>query len=554
MTALLDAIGFYLDHGALISAASMLLVAAAAIAPTAFLKLKRAMPRGGDARVEPKEVLASVRAAAGSDPQELLRSLAGARGASVITFGGSEANAGPDAKSERRKASSGLMLQSFKRQYRELPPKTPIIVLLSEECYLDESAARVVAKVLLAHQGETAVLIPFRVFGPACLIAFAVREVIMATDAIMVVNSISLRSTVAAAKLKKPSRMDDTALLRLHACRQILRETGWLAELLLRGRKVRGWRRISRAIKASQFDINTPIRVDDLRRWGLRTTAMDFGHLTSEKSLEEPTTAVLASSNDPILVGTGVPPVCVQSCPIGDVRNAMLALEQRRGTKVVSIIHSKGMSEDGVDDQTTAEALKAIRTTPPGLDLDIILHTPGGQSLGAAQIVHALKSHKGRKTVFVPYRAMSAGTIISLTADEISLSEISTLGPIDSQILVGRGDYWPAAALASLLFYKKPKDIDDHLLRYAVAARDCIRDDHKKALAAMKRNYPRLRAERIARTLNDGYLSHGFPIMYEEARKIGLNVKLGVPEEVFTIVDSFLARNDGFCSVIHCPD
>lgn len=70
----------------------------------------------------------------------------------------------------------------------------------------------------------------------------------------------------------------------------------------------------------------------------------------------------------------------------------------------------------------------------------------------------------------------------------------------------------------------------------------------------MKGNYSRGRARRIARTLNDGYLSHGFSIMYEEARKIGLNVKLGVPEEVFTIVDSFLFESGNFCSVIHCAD
>jgi len=554
MTALLDAVGFYLDHGAMIAAAAVVLAAVVAMAPAAFLRLKRAMPRRGDGKAEPRETSAPIKAAANSDPQELLRSLARARKSSVITFDRPEANLGPEEQSGRREANSRLMLQSFKRQYRALPPKTPIIVLLSEECDLNVSAARVIAKILLAHDGETAAVIPFRVFGPACMIALAVSEVIMSEDSIMVVDGLGLRSAVAAAKLKTPSRMDDIALLRLHEFRQFLREIGWLAELLLRARKVRGWRRISRAIKTGQLNESVPIRVEDLRRWGLRTSVIDFWQLVSEGSRQEPTTTLLASNNDPIIVGTGVPPVCVQSCPIGDVRNAMIALEQRRGTKIVSIIHSKGMSEDSVDDQTIAEALKAIRTTPSGIDLDIILHTPGGQSIGAAQIVHALKAHKGRKTIFVPYRAMSAGTIISLTADEIFLSEIASLGPIDSQIPVARGAYLPAAALASLLIYKKPRDIDDHFLQMAVGARDCIRDDHKKALAAMKKNYPRLRAERIARTLNDGYLSHGFPIMYEEARKIGLNVKLGVPEEVFTIVDSALARNDGFCSVIHCPD
>jgi hypothetical protein len=259
----------------------------------------------------------------------------------------------------------------------------------------------------------------------------------------------------------------------------------------------------------------------------------------------------------------------------------MRALEQRRGTRLISIIHDERMSEDSVGKSTIAEALRAIRLTPAGTDLDIILHTPGGEALGAAQLVHALKDHKGRKTVFVPCMAFSAGTILALTADQIVLSDFATLGPIDVQLPTASSarnlSLWvnkpenkldkieivyiqdeigqrPAAALKSLLQHKRPRDIDDRLLKDAVYARDRIPEDHARAVASMRGNYSRARAERIARTLNDGYLSHGFPIMYEEARKIGLNVKLGVPDEVFTIVDSFLSSGNGFCSVIHCPD
>ena len=183
------------------------------------------------------------------------------------------------------------------------------------------------------------------------------------------------------------------------------------------------------------------------------------------------------------------------------------------------------------------------------MDLDIILHTPGGSALGASQIVRALKAHKGRKTFFVPYEAFSAGTILALTGNEIFMSEVASLGPIDVQY----GNV-PAAAFASLLKYKRVRDIDDDGLRLAVKADNAMRVYHKKAVALMKGNYSRLRAERIARTLNSGHLSHGFPLMYKEARMTGLHVRLGVPEEVFTIVDSAIARDDGFCSVIHCSD
>jgi hypothetical protein len=283
-----------------------------------------------------------------------------------------------------------------------------------------------------------------------------------------------------------------------------------------------------------------------LRSWGLKVATAG---LLDEIQLSNDTVKLLSSKRAANGPTVSIAPTCSAACPIGDVRDAMVSLETTRGTRLVSIIHSEGMSEEGVYSQTTAEAIKAIRATPADMDLDIILHTPGGSALGAGQIVRALKAHKGRKTFFVPYEAFSAGTILALTGNEIFMSEIASLGPIDVQF--GK---IPAVALASLLKHKRVRDMDDDALKHAVQADTAMRGYHKNAVALMKGNYSRLRAERIARTLNSGYLSHGFPLMYEEARMTGLHVRLGVPEEVFTIVDSALARDDGFCSVIHCPD
>jgi hypothetical protein len=110
----------------------------------------------------------------------------------------------------------------------------------------------------------------------------------------------------------------------------------------------------------------------------------------------------------------------------------------------------------------------------------------------------------------------------------------------------------PAAALASLLRFKSPRTIEDHLLRLAVYARDRIKEDHAKALSLMTGNYSRRAANRIAHFLNDGTLSHGYPVQHAEAKKVGLHVSLAIPDEVFTIVDSFLFQPGDFCSVIHC--
>lgn len=68
-------------------------------------------------------------------------------------------------------------------------------------------------------------------------------------------------------------------------------------------------------------------------------------------------------------------------------------------------------------------------------DLDLIIHTPGGDSAATQSIVDYLYSFfYGDVRVIVPHTAMSAGTMIACSAKEIIMSKHSNLGPIGPQI------------------------------------------------------------------------------------------------------------------------
>jgi ClpP class serine protease len=489
----------------------------------------------------PLEASQSIKAAVSSDPQELLRSLARARKSHVVVLGAGDRHSAPGADN-----SEIILLEEFLQQYRHIAKEQPIDLLLLRDLNPPASAIRHIARVLDAHPGRVTAIIPFQAWGSIGLLALAADEIIMAADAALVLDTRNTAAVLKAASTKTRRHMSEPALVQLHRLEQNVRETEWLTGLLLKSRKVRRWRKIAREISRGVFHEGHPLYAEDLRSWGLK---VETTGIVDEIQLPSDTVKLLSGQRTLGGPMVSTAPTCSAACPIGDVRDAMVALESRRGTRLISIIHSDGMSEGAVGVQTTAEAIKAIRGTPSDMDLDIILHTPGGSALGAGQIVRALKAHKGRKTFFVPYEAFSAGTILALTGNEIFMSEIASLGPIDVQY-----QGIPAAALASLLKHKRVRDMDDEALKHAIKADNAMRAYHNKAVALMRGNYSRLRAERIARTLNSGYLSHGFPLMYKEARMTGLHVRLGVPDEVFTIVDSALARNDGFCSVIHCPD
>jgi hypothetical protein len=79
-----------------------------------------------------------------------------------------------------------------------------------------------------------------------------------------------------------------------------------------------------------------------------------------------------------------------------------------------------------------------LMTTINGLDpskgLDLILHTPGGDTAATESIVDYLWSKfAGDIRCFVPQMAMSAGTMIACSAREIWMGKQSSLGPIDPQ-------------------------------------------------------------------------------------------------------------------------
>jgi len=66
--------------------------------------------------------------------------------------------------------------------------------------------------------------------------------------------------------------------------------------------------------------------------------------------------------------------------------------------------------------------------------LDLLLHTPGGESAATESLVDYLRAMFGSDIrAFVPQLALSAGTMIACACKEIFMGKQSSLGPIDPQ-------------------------------------------------------------------------------------------------------------------------
>ena len=220
-------------------------------------------------------------------------------------------------------------------------------------------------------------------------------------------------------------------------------------------------------------------------------------------------------------------------------------MEKRYNMRIITLIHRQeriGLFGIPVyrfidiDDSETV--LRAIRTTPPDKTLTLILHTPGGLVLAVSQIAMALKRHPGKKIVIIPHYAMSGGTLIALAADEIWMDPNSVLGPLDPQLSIEPNVHVPAPSLIRTAEIKGEK-ASDKILIMADIARKALQEVQTLVVNLLKDRLGEEKARNIAIALTEGRWTHDYPLTAEEARQLGLNVRIKVPEEVYELMELY---------------
>jgi ClpP class serine protease len=211
-------------------------------------------------------------------------------------------------------------------------------------------------------------------------------------------------------------------------------------------------------------------------------------------------------------------------------RRALAVISRKRQATVVTLIHRQetysflGFPVVRYIDIDDAEGiLRVIRETPPDRPIEIILHTPGGMVLAAQQIAAALADHPAKVTAVVPHYAMSGGTLIALSANEIVVDRHAALGPVDPQL----GQY-PAASLIAVAAL--PGDHDDQTLIMADVGRKAIVQVESFTADLLRRSMPPDRARDVAHLMASGVWTHDHPLQARDLEALGLPIQVGVPE------------------------
>ena len=88
-----------------------------------------------------------------------------------------------------------------------------------------------------------------------------------------------------------------------------------------------------------------------------------------------------------------------------------------------------------INDEDKNGFMAAIHGLDRGRGLDLLLHTPGGETAATQSIVDYLRRMFGHNIrAIVPQIAMSAGTIVACSCREMVMGSQSNIGPIDPQL------------------------------------------------------------------------------------------------------------------------
>ncbi len=113
-------------------------------------------------------------------------------------------------------------------------------------------------------------------------------------------------------------------------------------------------------------------------------------------------------------------------------------IQARTSRRLVCYVSGSSCS---IDRDDTVPFVDLLHNVPSAEDLDLLLHTGGGDIDAAEKLISMVRTKVGSAIlrIIVPDCAKSAGTLMVLGADLVVMSDTSELGPIDPQIVLSDG-------------------------------------------------------------------------------------------------------------------
>ena len=116
-----------------------------------------------------------------------------------------------------------------------------------------------------------------------------------------------------------------------------------------------------------------------------------------------------------------------------ETKNLIQQIEANRGSKVITYLTSdrKGPVNARIAMDIIPVISQQLHQIGKTEEIDLFLYSTGGDTMVPWRLVSMIREYCNKFSVLVPYKAHSAATMIALGADEIVMTDLSELSPID---------------------------------------------------------------------------------------------------------------------------
>jgi len=110
-------------------------------------------------------------------------------------------------------------------------------------------------------------------------------------------------------------------------------------------------------------------------------------------------------------------------------------IEKARGSRLVAFVNGERLGlQTQIADDAVPPFVSVLDEIGPSAKITLLLTTNGGQTSAGWTLINLLRSFCDELEVLVPWKAMSAGTLMALGADKIVMTKQASLGPIDPSL------------------------------------------------------------------------------------------------------------------------
>ncbi|MCK9369991.1 hypothetical protein M0R04_08815 [Candidatus Dojkabacteria bacterium] len=192
---------------------------------------------------------------------------------------------------------------------------------------------------------------------------------------------------------------------------------------------------------------------------------------------------------------------------------------------VLFIKHTEqGLFSGSMIDQQTLNKIQKALIKFKGKPFDLILHTPGGEIFAAMFISRLLKEYPNKIRAWIPSYAMSGGTLLALSTDEVYMSPTACLGPVDPQ-LGSLFSYGSAAAWDRIVKFKGKK-ADDQSISFAMMGEQYTKSIRTHLMNTIHLNMNVKDKEKFINFITSGKVEHGFALTVGDLQRLHVPVKI----------------------------